>query len=127
MDMISTCSKLTGTLESTSYDSLFDLKVGYNNALKEVSKLGIEVQNQGLEENKNEEYIATVIIDTNDLDILLDTLTRREQEIPHFYKWWDELRYSWRLLDFCISQYYNLIINQSYSLKGYKYNEFRYK
>jgi hypothetical protein len=45
------------------------------------------------------------------------TLTRREQEIPHFYKWWDELRYSRRLLDFCISQYYNLIINQSYSLK----------
>ena len=44
-------------------------------------------------------------------------LTRREQEIPHFYKWWDELRYSRRLLDFCISQYYNLIINQSYSLK----------
>ena len=67
-----------GTLESTSYDSLFDLKVGYNNALKEVSKLGIEVQNQGLEENKNEEYIATVIIDTNDLDILLDTLIEYE-------------------------------------------------
>ena len=44
-------------------------------------------------------------------------LTRREQEIPHFYKWWDELRYSRRLLNFCISQYYNLIINQSYSLK----------
>lgn len=21
-----------------------------------------------------------------------DDLTRREQEIPHFYKWWDELR-----------------------------------
>lgn len=78
MDMISTCSKLIGTLESTSYDSLFDLKVGYNNALKEVSKLGIEVQNQGLEENKNEEYIATVIIDTNDLDILLDTLIEYE-------------------------------------------------
>ena len=56
-----------------------------------------------------------------------NNLTRREQEIPHFYKWWDELRYSRRLLDFCISQYYNLIINQSYSLKGYKYNEFRYK
>ena len=50
-------------------------------------------------------------------EITSQDLTRREQEIPHFYKWWDELRYSRRLLDFCISQYYNLIINQSYSLK----------
>lgn len=27
-------------------------------------------------------------------------LTRREQEIPHFYKWWDELRLTRRFLDF---------------------------
>lgn len=26
--------------------------------------------------------------------------TRREQEIPHFYKWWDELRITRRSLDF---------------------------
>lgn len=25
-------------------------------------------------------------------------LTRREQEIPHFYKWWDELRLTRRFL-----------------------------
>lgn len=23
---------------------------------------------------------------------IVSCLTRREQEIPHFYKWWDELR-----------------------------------
>ena len=24
--------------------------------------------------------------------LITSYLTRREQEIPHFYKWWDELR-----------------------------------
>ena len=24
--------------------------------------------------------------------VITTLLTRREQEIPHFYKWWDELR-----------------------------------
>ena len=33
---------------------------------------------------------------------LEDILTRREQEIPHFYKWWGELRIARRSLDFCI-------------------------
>ena len=46
-----------------------------------------------------------------------NNLTRREQEIPHFYKWWDELRKTRRFLDFCILQYYNLIIYQSYLLE----------
>ncbi len=27
-------------------------------------------------------------------------LTRREQEIPHFYKWWDELQITRRSLEF---------------------------
>lgn len=41
-------------------------------------------------------------------------LTRREQEIPHFYKWWDELRLTRRFLDFRILLYYNVFTNQSY-------------
>ncbi len=28
----------------------------------------------------------------NKENVLEKCLTRREQEIPHFYKWWDELR-----------------------------------
>ena len=42
------------------------------------------------------------------------TLTRREQEIPLFYKWWDELRLTRRFLDFWGLLYYNIFINQSY-------------
>ena len=41
-------------------------------------------------------------------------LTRREQEIPYFYKWWDELRLTRRFLDFRILLYYNVFTNQSY-------------
>ena len=41
-------------------------------------------------------------------------LTRREQEIPLFYKWWDELRLTRRFLDFWGLLYYNIFINQSY-------------
>lgn len=41
-------------------------------------------------------------------------LTRREQEIPLFYKWWDELRLTRRFLDFWDLLYYNAFINQSY-------------
>ena len=41
-------------------------------------------------------------------------LTRREQEIPLFYKWWDELRLTRRFLDFWGLLYYNAFINQSY-------------
>ena len=35
-------------------------------------------------------------------------LTRREQEIPHFYKWWDELRLTRRFLDSFILLYYDI-------------------
>ena len=41
-------------------------------------------------------------------------LTRREQEIPLFYKWWDKLRLTRRFLDFWGLLYYNIFINQSY-------------
>lgn len=41
-------------------------------------------------------------------------LTRREQEITRFYKWWDELRLTRRFLDFRILLYYNVFANQSY-------------
>lgn len=44
----------------------------------------------------------------------LTDLTRREQEIPYFYKWWDELRLTRRFLDFRILLYYNIFTNQSY-------------
>lgn len=44
-------------------------------------------------------------------------LTRREQEIPHFYKWWDELRLTRRFLDFRILLYYNVFTNQSYLME----------
>jgi len=37
--------------------------------------------------------IQGVIIDTLIKNVKRD-LTRREQEIPHLYRWWDELR-SW--------------------------------
>ena len=35
-------------------------------------------------------------------------LTRREQGIPHFYKWWDELWLTRRFLDSCIFLYYDI-------------------
>lgn len=44
----------------------------------------------------------------------MEILTRREQFIPHFYKWWDELRLTRRFLDFRILLYYNVFANQSY-------------
>ena len=44
-------------------------------------------------------------------------LTRREQEIPRFYKWWDELRLTRRFLDFRILLYYNVFTNQSYLME----------
>lgn len=44
-------------------------------------------------------------------------LTCREQEIPHFYKWWDELRLTRRFLDFRILLYYNVFTNQSYLME----------
>lgn len=44
----------------------------------------------------------------------LTDLTRREQEIPYFYKWWDELRLTRRFLNFRILLYYNIFTNQSY-------------
>ena len=47
-----------------------------------------------------------------------EILTRREQEIPLFYKWWDELRLTRRFLDFWGFLYYNVFINQSYLTEG---------
>ena len=41
-------------------------------------------------------------------------LTRREQETPHIYKRWDELRLTRCFLDFRILLYYNVFTNQSY-------------
>ena len=46
-------------------------------------------------------------IKQKNLDTVLD-LTRREQEILHFYKWWDELRLTRRFLDSCIFLYYDI-------------------
>ena len=68
-------------------------------------------------EGPNEKAIIDILIKSEQLiytiDDLLD-LTRREQEIPLFYKWWDELRLTRRFLDFWGLLYYNIFINQSY-------------
>lgn len=52
-----------------------------------------------------------------DIEALYQILTHREQEIPHFYKWWDELRLTRRFLDFRILLYYNVFTNQSYLME----------
>ena len=52
-----------------------------------------------------------------DIEALYQILTRREQFIPHFYKWWDELRLTRRFLDFRILLYYNVFTNQSYLME----------
>ena len=43
---------------------------------------------------------------------LIDNLTRRKQEIPHLYRWRDEL-HKHGVFDFCILLCYNLVINRS--------------
>lgn len=67
----------------------------------------------------NENFYSPVAVQLNDNTVVIavykhssytsDTyLTRREQEIPLFYKWWDELRLTRRFLDSCILLYYDI-------------------
>ena len=57
------------------------------------------------------EYLS-VSRDKKKLDSLAKHLTCREQEIPHLYRWRDELRKQ-GVFDFCILLCYNLLINKS--------------
>ena len=49
-------------------------------------RAGIEVTSASIHEDKR--IVGQSMIAVSGSRIL----TRREQEIPHFYKWWDELR-----------------------------------
>ena len=79
-------------------------------------KLGVSRQSVSKWESASASPDISKLVEIADIfEVSTDyLLTRREQEIPLFYKWWDELRLTRRFLDFWGLLYYNIFINQSY-------------